>query len=61
MSEPNMGMMVTEVGLGEDSSPSLNQSLKHELLKELEPDVLAKIKKGFDLYKGQLQCRSSLG
>ena len=25
--------------------------LKHELLKELEPEILVRIKKGFDLYK----------
>jgi hypothetical protein len=32
----------------------LDSNLKHELLKELEPEILAKIKKGFDLYKGSV-------
>ena len=31
--------------------PLLDPMLKHELLKELEPEILVRIKKGFDLYK----------
>ncbi len=47
------GMMITEIAVAEkDTVPLLDPSLKHELLKELEPEVLTRIKKGFDLYKG---------
>lgn len=45
--------MITEIAVAEkDTVPLLDPSLKHELLKELEPEVLTRIKKGFDLYKG---------
>lgn len=45
--------MITEIAVTEkDTVPLLDPSLKHELLKELEPEVLTRIKKGFDLYKG---------
>lgn len=45
--------MLTEIGLEQSEGvPVLDRALKHELLKELEPEVLARIKKGFDLFKG---------
>lgn len=48
-------MMLTEIGIEEkEGPPVLDVNLKHELLKELEPEILAKIKKGFDLYKGSV-------
>lgn len=49
------GMMLTEIGLEEkEAPPLLDPNLKHEMLKELEPEILSRIKKGFDLYKGSV-------
>ena len=45
--------MLTEIGLEHNEGvPVLDRALKHQLLKQLEPEVLARIKKGFDLFKG---------
>lgn len=45
--------MLTEIAAEErEATPALDVNLKHELLKELEPEILARIKKGFELYKG---------
>jgi hypothetical protein len=56
--------MLTEIGLAEKSKfkPQLDPELKNELMTDLSPEDLGKIKKGFDLYKGifRLIFRQSL-
>ena len=48
-------IMLTEVSINsKETTPLLDPMLKHELLKELEPEILVRIKKGFDLYKGSV-------
>jgi hypothetical protein len=47
--------MLTEIGIEErEGVPILDPMLKHDLLKELEPEILERIKRGFDLYKGSV-------
>ena len=42
--------MITEIDLKEKLE--IDRSLKNDLMKDLSPDDLSKIKKGFDLYRG---------
>lgn len=47
--------MITEVGIeNREALPSLDPNYKHDLLKELEPEILERIKNGFKLYNGSV-------
>ena len=47
--------MITEIDVNE--KVEIDRELKNDLMKDLSPDDLSKIKKGFDLYRGNVDLK----